>query len=499
MPRSKTHKTETATRLIFETAISAYSNQTLHITEGDLLFREPDERDYGVDGEVEVFNDEEVTGKLARIQLKGTEKEIVPLKTADFVSCPGVSKSSLGYCRTRNIPFILVYVSKLDKKFYFCDLQSVYQDALQRMGDGETTTIRIPSGNNSDYLNRFVEIIYDYYSDDGGQKRIFDRQPDREDEGDQGRMYNDHDEYETDNLWDYPGDVTTYEVEEHQTPADGEHKMIDHEGNTIKIGYWKDGELEKGTEYNHLIRVTRGALIFKPGCPDDPYDATDDFEYEKLEMYHWNPLSPFHWSEHNIAEVGIHNCYVVDMEVDGDTEQMVNIRPLEAFMASKDPRRLKTFKEMIELDREEVMEAGMTINNNEHQGVSQVLEAVLRERQARLSTQNGSVTEVNYSALDLLRLFMESNYGKSDFVTIAAALSRRALENKPDKEFYWRYATVVNAVPGMIDKNAVQELVNVLRAYKLIDCGQDGLFYVTEEGKKVTDEAIILLDAEKTK
>lgn len=494
MARAKAHKTETATRLIFETAISTYSNKYLHITEGDLIFREPDERDYGVDGEVEVFNDAEVTGKFARIQLKGTDKEIIPLKTSNFVSCPGVSKSSLGYCRTRNIPFILVYVSKVDKKFYFCDLQSVYQDALQKIGDGDKTTIRIPVENSSDNLNCFVEIIDDYYSEDRTKKKLFERQQDKE----TGIDF-EQDEGNIDNLWDYPNDITDYVIEDHLTPANGEHKMVDHEGNTVKIGFWKDGELEKGTEYNHLIRVTCGALIFKPGCPDDPYDATDDFEYEKLEMYHWNPLSPFQWSEYHIAEVGIHNCYMVDMEVDGDTEQIVNIRPLEEFIAGKDPRGLKTFKELIDLDREEVLESGTMLNDVEYSGLSQVLEAVLRERKTKLTSSNGSVTEVYYSALDLLRLFLESNYGKGDFVVISTALSKVAIENKPDKDTYWKYATVANAVPGMMDMKAIQELVNVLRAYKLIDCGQNGLFFVTEEGKKITSEAIIIVDAAKVR
>ncbi len=498
MPRTKTHKTETATRLIFETAISGYSNPALHITEGDLLFREPDERDYGVDGEVEVFNDEEVTGRLARIQLKGTNKEIVPLKTANFVSCPDISKSSLGYCRTRSIPFILVYVSKVSKKFFFCDLQSVYQDALQRMGDGDTTTIRIPCGNNSDHLDRFVEIIDDYYADDNKQKKVFERQQERDYEcmehGDQGCVDKKCEEGK-DNLWDYASDVTAYKIEENQTPADGEHRMVDRDGNTVMIGYWKDAELEKGTEYNHLIRVTKGSLIFKPGCPEDPYDATDDFEYEKLEMYHWEPLTPFHSSEYYIAEVGMHNCYVVDMEVDGELEQMVNIRPLEEFLASKDPRRLKAFKEMIELDREEVLDAGTEANNAEHQGVSQELEAVLRGRQARLSGPKGIVTEVYYSALDFFKLIMENDYGKNDFVTIAAALSRIAIENNPDKDAYWKSATVANAVPEMLNKTAVQELVNILRAYRLIGYDQNGMLYVTEEGKKTADEAVIILDA----
>lgn len=502
MSRISNHKTETAARLIFEEAVSSFSCQAMSITEGDLLFRGIDERDYGIDGELEIFELGEVTSKLARIQLKGTEKVIEKLKTVDCVSCPGVSKSSLGYCRTNNIPFILVYISKADRKFYYCDLQPVYQQALQKIGDGESCTIRIPYDCNSDDLSKLVSIINSYF--ENTQKKIVGMRADSSFEGkddEVSSVMDDSDMYDDpkpeDNLWDYPYDVTSYVVKDHQTPADGEHKMVGLYGETVKIGYWKDGELYKGTEYNHLMRVTQGALIFKPGCPEDPYDATDDFEYEKLEMYHWEAFSPFHWSEYSIAEVGFDKCYVVDLEVDGSMEQIVNIRTLEEFLAGKDPRHLKLFKEIVEMDREEIMDSmGIDIekekvNSRAH---SQLMEALLRERKAKLRNANGSVTDVYYKALDLLQLFMESNYGKKDVADIAEALSIRALENKTEKDTYWKYATVANAIPGMIDKKSIQELVNILRAYKMIDCDREGKFYVTEDGRKATSEGIILLD-----
>ena len=46
----------------------------------------------------------------------------------------------------------------------------------------------------------------------------------------------------------------------------------------------------------------------------------------------------------------------------------------------------------------------------------------------------------------------------------------------------------------MIEKKEIRELVNNLRAYKLIDYDGNGMLYVTDDGKKVTDEAIKLLD-----
>lgn len=262
MPRTRTHKTETATRHIFEETISSFSDSSLSISEGDLLFREVGERDYGVDGELEIFSSENITGKIARIQLKGTKKVIRPLKTADFVSCPGVSKSSLGYCRTKNITFILVYISKVDKVFYYCDLQFMHEEVLLKMENKDEITVRIPYENNSKNLSMLVRIIngyYDHIEKNEKTKIVSERKQAVE----KDMVNNKESKKSNDNLWNYPGDITNYVIEDHQNPTDGEHKMVDSQGNTVKIGYWKDGELEKGAEYNHLIQITCGSLIFK--------------------------------------------------------------------------------------------------------------------------------------------------------------------------------------------------------------------------------------------
>lgn len=517
--RDKRHKTETKTQLIFASAITDFSSKELSMKDGDLVFRKPDERDYGVDGEVEIFEDGRITGRLARVQLKGTEKVIERLKTADYVSCPNVSKASLEYCRAKNIPFILVYISKADKKFYYSDMQPVYENILARTGDRNfSVTVRLPIENNSDDLSRLVHIINKYYEASGEKKIVGIRTENslsgHADSADQKISMEKSDKNGSgstwtgteDNLWDAPYDVTTYIVEDGQTPADGEHKMVDSQGDTVAIGCWRHGRLEKGTEYNHLIRVTAGGLIFNPGNPKEPYDATDDFEYEKLEMYHWETFSPFRWSESCIAEVGFDKCYVVDMEVDGGMEQMIHIRTLEDFLAGKNPQYLRRFKEIIMscrdemFDRSDVMEEEGDVGSRiEHQmeGQGQAMEALLRERNARLMDQNGSVTDVPYKALDLLQMFMESNYGQGDCDGISAALSRKVLENKPEKEMCWKYATVANAIPGNIEKTKIQELVNVLRAYEFIDCDKAGFFFVTERGRKAADDGLIALDLAK--
>lgn len=68
--RISTHKIETKTR----------NNIRKIIDSGPFLFRELTERDYGIDAIIEYFNDEKVTGKIAFIQIKGTNSKLSHLK-----------------------------------------------------------------------------------------------------------------------------------------------------------------------------------------------------------------------------------------------------------------------------------------------------------------------------------------------------------------------------------------------------------------------------------
>lgn len=161
MPRTKSHGTETESRLIFESAITRYAD--VDVQQGDLLFRAITERDYGIDGQVELFSHGEPTGRIAMIQLKGTKHSIEQLKTEDAVSCSRISKSNLCYCRQKNVPVMLVYCSTEDNEFYYIDLQSVYKEKIDKLGDRQTCTVRIPVGNNSENLEHFVHIVNNYY------------------------------------------------------------------------------------------------------------------------------------------------------------------------------------------------------------------------------------------------------------------------------------------------------------------------------------------------
>jgi len=334
MSRAATHITETRSRQIFDAATTAFCDDKYD--EGDLLFREQTERDYGVDGEIELFQHGEPTGRIAKIQLKSTEKVIEKLKTVDAVSCSGISKSNLSYCRQKNYPVMLVYVSTADGRFYFIDLQSVYKDKIPEIGDKGSGTVRIPVNNNSDNLGRLVNIINSYYE--------VKYQEDRSD-----KIVNARQEMENEEM-DYFDPVSTYEFNHYQRPSDGEHREVNSDGEIIAEGLYKDEKLLYGTEFNYLIHVTSGGLIFKPDCLEDPYDATLDFTYERMEPYGWETLTPFGWSAPEIEHEGLDKFYVVDMEVTEDTEQMTNIRTLEEFLTEKNPKLLEHLKELIEIE-----------------------------------------------------------------------------------------------------------------------------------------------------
>lgn len=99
-------------------------------------------------------------------------------------------------------------------------------------------------------------------------------------------------------------------------------------------------ELVEGIEYDYLVRVVNGKLVFKPDCPEDPYDSSEDFEYEKMIQYGDNSLGPFEWCTNEFIEYGLKNFYIADFKVTRDTEQMFNIRTLKEFLGEKKYKRL---------------------------------------------------------------------------------------------------------------------------------------------------------------
>ena len=142
-----------------------------------------------------------------------------------------------------------------------------------------------------------------------------------------------------DEEWDKP--IVEFEFSRGRVPTDGNHREINFRGRALSEGEYRDGKLIHGTEYDVLIQVTNGQLFFKPDCPEDPYDCSNDFEYVTVEQL-WCSLlpHPIEYSENEIICSGVDGFYVVDMNVDEETEQMTNIRTLEAFLLENDPEEL---------------------------------------------------------------------------------------------------------------------------------------------------------------
>ena len=74
MTRTLTHVIETNSKDCVRSRIDGSGDC------GDYLYRELSERDYGVDAIIECFEDGIPTGKIGFLQIKGTSKEIAPLK-----------------------------------------------------------------------------------------------------------------------------------------------------------------------------------------------------------------------------------------------------------------------------------------------------------------------------------------------------------------------------------------------------------------------------------
>lgn len=162
--------------------------------------------------------------------------------------------------------------------------------------------------------------------------------------------YGYNDDEADDEDWDEP--VTDYEFESPRFPSDGQHKEIGRNGAPIGEGEYKNSKLVKGIEYDVLFHVTAGSLTYKPDYPEDPYDSSEDFEYERLESFGWGlSFRAFGASENYIIHDGLEQYYVADFEVDEKTEHMINIRTLVDFLREKDPEQLDNLQELIEIEK----------------------------------------------------------------------------------------------------------------------------------------------------
>ena len=131
--RVSSHKIET----------NGTDNFRIIVNSNEALFRTLSDRDYGIDGLVEFFDEnDETTGIICMVQLKSTSRNIVVNKKTPDVSI-SVNTTVASYCKQSVFPFILIYNSlKQKEEYYYILLNRIHFNKNQT-----TETIRIPLSN----------------------------------------------------------------------------------------------------------------------------------------------------------------------------------------------------------------------------------------------------------------------------------------------------------------------------------------------------------------
>lgn len=159
MARITPHVIETKSKDYIRSIINSYYEN------GDALFRDLSERDYGIDGLVEFFNNGDPTGKIALIQIKGTESTIKPLKKKNVVSC-SISVSNAKYAMQNKIPVFLIYISiKKPSIFYYINIHDAIKEYTKsKFSKQDSITVHIPIENIvTDNLSLFFDSIHAFY------------------------------------------------------------------------------------------------------------------------------------------------------------------------------------------------------------------------------------------------------------------------------------------------------------------------------------------------
>lgn len=91
---------------------------SLNIKQAGSLYRKLPGRDYGIDGIIELFEDEQTTGKFILVQIKGSKTKYGDDPEKTILSCT-VRQTTFQYVRTSNLPVVLVAVDTSTKTFYY--------------------------------------------------------------------------------------------------------------------------------------------------------------------------------------------------------------------------------------------------------------------------------------------------------------------------------------------------------------------------------------------
>lgn len=128
----------------------------------DWLVRNLEERDYGIDMLLEFFSDEKATGKVALVQVKGTEKAAGANPTLSAFPV-----RTLLYAEMFSHPFFVFHVSLKDNSVHFVWLQKYIKTVLNPSGKKwrkqASLSIKLPSANTlKANKNKILEVADTY-------------------------------------------------------------------------------------------------------------------------------------------------------------------------------------------------------------------------------------------------------------------------------------------------------------------------------------------------
>ncbi|ELV8759185.1 DUF4365 domain-containing protein [Vibrio vulnificus] len=112
------------------------------------LVRGLEERDYGIDLSIELYDGENPTGCFSLIQVKGTSKSFA---NSDEISLKGFPTKTLKYAELFPEAFFIFHTSTVDKETYFTWAQKYIELKLKKdrsdWKNQDTTTIHFPEAN----------------------------------------------------------------------------------------------------------------------------------------------------------------------------------------------------------------------------------------------------------------------------------------------------------------------------------------------------------------
>ena len=126
------------------------------------IFRNLTENDYGIDFELELVSDEQVTGRVIKIQVKSAE--LLKQRSDKSVSIGGIKQTTLTYwCELGLHTNVIAYAVDLSTETIYVSRQLFWQATKSIDGGGSSKSIEFfPAGEDGDLTANLLTIILAY-------------------------------------------------------------------------------------------------------------------------------------------------------------------------------------------------------------------------------------------------------------------------------------------------------------------------------------------------